>query len=204
MRFALFAPALIAPCLLAQSPETPLTAVEKAAALKELDAARAALMKATNGLSPAQWAFKPSPERWSIAECAEHLTLVEGIIRGEVIAKGLQAPIDGTKRGAAKPADEFLLKALADRSHKVKAPDFIQPTGRWKTGDDILAAYEAMHGGLVDELKGSAQDWRSRYAPHPLLGQLDLYQWVLLAAAHSLRHVQQIEEVKQAPGYPKN
>lgn len=204
MRIRCFASVLIAPCLLAQASETPLTAVEKAAALRELDAAHSAFLQATAGLSPAQWAFKPAPDRWSIAECAEHLTVMEGAIHDGIIVKGLKAPIDGALRAAAKLPDARLAEVMADRSRKFTAPEFAQPTGRWKTEADLLAAYEVHHAGLVEDLKSSAQDWRARYAPHPFFGQLDLYQWTLLAAAHTSRHVQQIEEVKRAPGYPKD
>jgi len=39
-------------------------------------------------------------------------------------------------------------------------------------------------------------------APWTPLGDLEAYQWRLLLASHTERHVQQIEAVKTASGYP--
>ena len=35
------------------------------------------LLAAVASLSPAQWTFKPAPDRWSIVECVEHVALAE-------------------------------------------------------------------------------------------------------------------------------
>jgi hypothetical protein len=35
------------------------------------------------------------------------------------------------------------------------------------------------------------------------MGELDAYQWMLFMAAHSKRHLAQIEEVKADPNFPK-
>ena len=40
-------------------------------------------------------------------------------------------------------------------------------------------------------------------APHPEMGVMDGYQWLLLIAAHCERHTAQILEIKAMPGYPK-
>ena len=47
-------------------------------------------------------------------------------------------------------------------------------------------------------------DPRSRSIEHPLLKQLDAYQWILLLSAHSERHTAQIEELKAAPVFPSS
>ena len=39
--------------------------------------------------------------------------------------------------------------------------------------------------------------------PHPVLGPLDAYQWILRISAHSESHTKQIEEVKADPSFPK-
>jgi hypothetical protein len=38
--------------------------------------------------------------------------------------------------------------------------------------------------------------------PHPVMGLLDAYQWVLLVSAHAARHTKQIEEVKTSAKFP--
>ena len=40
------------------------------------------------------------------------------------------------------------------------------------------------------------------FAPLGPLGDLDGYQWLLLLASHTDRHVAQMQEVKAQPGYP--
>jgi len=49
------------------------------------------VLDAVKGLSPAQWNFKPAPERWSIAECMEHIA-AEDFIRGAVENGVMKAP----------------------------------------------------------------------------------------------------------------
>jgi hypothetical protein len=40
--------------------------------------------------------------------------------------------------------------------------------------------------------------------PHPLLGELDMYQWILIAGGHEGRHIAQIGRIKAAAGFPGN
>jgi hypothetical protein len=37
--------------------------------------------------------------------------------------------------------------------------------------------------------------------PHPLIGPLDLYQWVLFVGQHEARHAAQIEEIAGTIGF---
>ena len=50
---------------------------ERDRAIGELESSRRDLLAAVASLSPAQWAFKPAPDRWSIVECLEHVALAE-------------------------------------------------------------------------------------------------------------------------------
>jgi hypothetical protein len=201
-------PLLLVPALLAQAPapavslETPLSAAERTQALDLLQDAQARFLKATEGLSPAQLAWKPAPDRWSVAECSEHITVVEGLLADGIVAKLLAAPRDPSKRAEIKFLDAQLITMLQDRSHKVQAPESIQPKARFATRQEMLAAFGKAHASLEEALRGSTADWRARTMPHPFFGTLDAYQWVLLAAGHTLRHVQQIDEVKGLPGFP--
>ena len=46
-------------------------------------------------------------------------------------------------------------------------------------------------------------DLREHATDSPLGKQLDAYEWILFAGAHSERHTKQIEEVKADPNFPK-
>ena len=65
-----------------------LTQEERDRAVAELEGSKKAFLDATKGLSAAQWNFKPAPERWSVAECSEHIALSEGFIFGLVSELG--------------------------------------------------------------------------------------------------------------------
>src|ERR1700739_4412867 len=78
----------------ARAPEGP--QAEKKKALAYLESTKKDVLDATSGLSPAQWNFKPAPDRWSIAECMEHIAAAEDFIRGLVETCVMKAtPVPG-------------------------------------------------------------------------------------------------------------
>src|SRR5260370_31053501 len=84
----------------------PLTQGERDRALSELYASRKKFLDSVAGLSAAQWKFKPDDSTWSVAECAEHITLSEDLIFG-LVAKVAQGPADPSKRADIKVSDEM-------------------------------------------------------------------------------------------------
>src|SRR5277367_1017762 len=77
---------------------TALTAEEREVAVKSLQATRDAFLKSIAGLSEKQWRFKPAPDRWSIAEVSEHITVAESTIFGLVEKQIMSSPADPSKR----------------------------------------------------------------------------------------------------------
>jgi len=188
--------------LLAQS--ATLTAEEREAALKSLQATHDAFLKSIAGLSEKQWKFKPAPDRWSVAEVAEHIAVSESTIFGMVQGKIMQGPATPEKRTEIKVTDDQILKMVPDRSHKAQAPEFLKPTSRWATREELVKAFEDSRKATMDYVRTSNDDFRDHLGPHPVFGALDGYQWILLLSAHSERHTKQIEEVKADPGFPKD
>jgi DinB family protein len=174
------------------------TAAERGEAARHLAATRDSLVETLAGLSDAQWRFKPSSERWSIAEIMEHIAIVEDRI-GEIIGKMGEAPADSVDRDA-KQVDAFVLANVPDRTRRVQAPERLAPSGRW-TGSEAL---EHFLGSRVrtEELLRSAPHLRGRVLPHPILGPWDGYQWILGVGAHCARHTSQIREVMADPNFP--
>jgi hypothetical protein len=196
----------IAPALVAQQAaapaETPLSAAERRQAAKLLRDARAAVEAAAK-LSPAQRAWKPAADRWSVDECLEHIAIVESKVAGLATA-GLGAPRNPAARGEIKFTDQEIVEMLKDRSHKAQAPESVVPHKQFADLAAMESAFNKAHGTLEELVKSSAADLRARTAPHPFFGPLDLYQWVLLTAGHTLRHCAQIDEVKATAGFPKS
>jgi len=193
---------------IAQTASTPapttLSTEERDAALKSLQATHDAFLKSIAGLSEKQWRFKPAPDRWSVAEVAEHIAVSESTIFGMIQSKVMTSPADPAKRAEVAGKDETILKMVPDRSHKVQAPEFLKPTNRWATQAELTKAFEDARKATMDYVRTTNDDLRDHFGPHPLLGPMDAYQWILLISAHSERHTKQIEEVKADPNFPKD
>jgi hypothetical protein len=199
-----FAFACLAQTTMAPAPAKPLTADEREAALKSLEATHDMFLKSIAGLSEKQWKFKPAPDRWSIAEVSEHIALSESTIFGYVHNQIMTSPAAPEKRAEVKVTDEQILTRVADRSHKAQAPEFLKPTNRWATREELVKAFEDSRKATMDYVRTTNDDLRGHFGPHPLLGTMDAYQWILLISAHSERHTKQIEEVKADPNFPKD
>jgi len=180
-----------------------LTPEEREFALKSFEATKANFLKSIAGLSEKQWTFKPAPDRWSVAEVAEHITISEQKLFG-LVQQVLKAPATPEKRDQVKGKDELVLQRVPDRSHKVQAPEFLKPTGQFATEADVVKAFTERRDTNMEYVKTTNDDLRDHFFDHPALGTLDGYQWLLLISAHSARHTAQIEEVKADPNFPKN
>src|SRR3954447_18886833 len=174
--------------------------------LNYLKQTRQDFLKSIKGLSEAQWNYKASPERWSIAECAEHITLAEDFIREQLEQKVLTAPKASSEdKAKVTKSDDDIITMMTDRSHKAQAPEPIQPkTHQWTTPQAIEKEFNARRDKTVQLAKSTPeQELRDHVAPSPAGFSMDGYQFLELLAGHTKRHTLQIEEVKATPGYPK-
>lgn len=169
--------------------------------VQELERTQAKFLKSIEGLSEAQWSFKPAPDRWSVAECAEHIAASEPMVRG--LAAGVlskDATPEMIQEGIMK--DEMVAKAVVDRSQKFKAPEPLVPTNRFGSAAAAIESFRKERAETI-KLAGGSADLRGKADKHFLFGPLDAYGWFLFLSAHSERHTLQIEEVKAHPDYPK-
>jgi len=176
---------------------------EREFALKNLQATHDKFLQSIAGLSKKQWTFKPAPDRWSIAEVAEHITVSESAIFGLIQKQVMASPAAPEKREQVKGKDQMILQRMPDRSHKAQAPEFLRPTGRWPTEADVAEAFEESRKATMDYVRTTNDDLRDHFFDHPVFGTMDGYQWLLLLSGHSARHTAQIEEVKADPNFPK-
>jgi len=188
----------------APAASTTLTPQEREFALKQYETTRDNFLKSIAGLSQKQWTFKPAPDRWSVAEVAEHITVSESTLMGLIQKQVMQSPAAPEKREQVKGKDEMILQRMPDRSHKAQAPEILRPTGRWATEADLTKAFEQSRQANIDYIRTTSDDLRDHFFDHPAFGTLDGYQWLLLLSAHSARHTAQIEEVKADPNFPKD
>jgi uncharacterized damage-inducible protein DinB len=181
----------------------PLSQHERDFAMSQLHATRKMFLDSIAGLSRAQWNFKPSPDRWSIAQCAEHIALTEDSLFRLVTQKILKSPATPEKKAEVRDKDELVMQTVANRDHKLQAPESLRPTGRWPTEESLVRHFKESRDRTIAYVETTNEDLRSHFMEHPAYKLLDAYQWILLIAAHTERHTKQILEVKADPRFPK-
>ena len=176
---------------------------EREQGVAELEGSRKAFLDATSGLSEAQWNFKPAPDRWSIAECAEHIGVTEAFVLNLITEQALKGPAEPEKRMQVQGKDTTMAMVV-DRTTKFKAPEVIQPTRRWATSGEITKNVLENRARTIEFVSTTQEDLREHFMDHPVYKTLDTYQWILLTSAHMRRHTAQILEVKADPNFPKH
>ena len=179
-----------------------LSDAERAYLIEQLELSRKNFLASINGLTEAQWRFKPAPAVWSVAECAEHIILAEDFLFG-ASQQILQAPVSDRLANANSQGDHALVAAILDRSHKATAPEPITPAGgKFATPADAAKEFNARRDKTIAYVKSTQDELRVHNAPGPV-GPMDAYQFLLLLASHSGRHTLQIREVEGNPSYPR-
>jgi hypothetical protein len=173
---------------------------DKEKAMKYLESTRKNIEEAIKGLSDAQWNFKAAPDRWSIAQCVEHIAATEDKLQGFVIEQVMKAPA-APDRDVVK-IDAMVMTMIPDRSQKRQAPEELKPTNRFGGPDASLKHFEESRAKTEDLLKNTP-DLRGHALDSPMGVKLDAYEWILFIGGHSERHTKQILEVKADPNFPK-
>jgi uncharacterized damage-inducible protein DinB len=189
----------VAPLLAAENGV--MTETERAYLLEQLEQSKKGVLESIAGLSDAQWAFKPAPNVWSIQECAEHIILAESYFfdAAQQALKTSAVPRPETSNAGQ---DQKLVAAVKDRTTKRKAPEPLVPSARFATPDDAVRAFTQVRDKSIAYVKSTDDELRIHVSKGPA-GDLDAYQFLLLMAAHSARHTEQIHSVQADPDYPK-
>lgn len=184
----------------AASPE--MTGQERADLIKYLEQSRQEFLDSVSNLSDAQWRWKPTPERWSVGECAEHIVLSEEMLFGSA-QKALKNPPDPDWEQKTGPKTQILLSVMAQRKGKAVAPQEIQPSGKMSRAEIMrkFAENRARTLKFVEETKLPLKEYVAPH-PFPVFNPLNAYQWILYIPLHNMRHDKQIAEVKATPGFP--
>jgi hypothetical protein len=193
-------------CLLPLGAET-LTPGERDRAMSHLHGTRKLFLDATANLSEAQWKFKPGPDRWSVAECAEHLTESETFLRGLLTATLAKSPVDEAKRAARlqdrAAMDLKVASMISDRSQKAQAPEPLRPMGKLGDQTQVIEMFRQRRDETIAMAEQTKEDLRGRFFMMGGAMEIDLYQMLFLISAHTERHVKQMREVMADPKFPK-
>jgi len=169
--------------------------------LQYLETTKKNIVDATRGLSEAQWNFKPSVFKWSVAQVMEHIAASEDLLRQ--MAEGqIKQPSPSVPDRDLKKTDDRVLEVIPDRSKKFQAPEQLRPRNQFGTPEAALKHFLESRAKTVELLK-TTPDLRAHVVDSGLLGKIDAYERILFVAAHSERHTKQLLEVKADPKFPK-
>lgn len=140
---------------------------------------------------------RPDDGRWSVAQVVEHLVMVERSVTDLVRAFVEQASprAEGAAFDEQAFRDSLAVPHVLDRGRRVHSRPQSMPRGEM----DADAAWRALtesRAAFVDAVRATAgramEDLRY---PHPLLGELNLYEWIAFVGLHEARHAEQIREL---------
>jgi hypothetical protein len=173
----------------------------RAETLSLLESSAARFSDLVQSLSPAEWEAQPLGEEWSIAQVCEHVGLVE-VGSGKLIARKMfEAPATAEMLAEARDKTRLIKKMMPDRAGTArKAPDFVTPTGKWRTRDELLSDFWQWRGSTIAILSDPARDPSKYAATHPVWGMLDATAWGLFLSLHLERHLEQIAEKRAGQG----
>lgn len=167
--------------------------------VEHLEKTRDAFVASVKGLSDAQLKYRPSLESWTIADCAEHITLSEDLMFKDFQDDFLSlTPAPDRK---TETTDEKVLEYGTDRAkRRAKAEAAYQPKGRWATIPETLDHFQKSRKRTLETAQTTQEDLRGRVHEK---SKMDAYQFLLILSAHTQRHTLQIAEIKASPGFPK-
>lgn len=156
---------------------------------------RRELLQSFEGIAGDRLCRRADPAGWSVAEILEHLRMVEsGIARlitkrvGQTREAGL-----GEEKSTASVMPTFERYSAALDSAVMQAPAAVQPRTNIDISealDGLESSREALRAAVVSASGLSLGEIKHT---HPILGELDLYQWLIFVGQHEGRHKKQIE-----------
>ena len=156
---------------------------------------RRELLESFEGVPAHRLGRRANPDGWSVAEILEHLRMVEsGVAR--VIAKRVNQAKEaglGEEKSTTPVVPSFDKYRAELEGRTMKAPAMVQPRldidfnealdGLGTSRENLRAAAASANGLALGEIKHT----------HPVLGEIDLYQWLIFVGQHEGRHKKQIE-----------
>ena len=168
----------------------------------------AANAKGTFGqLTVSQLNWKPSAERWSVAQCFAHLLtsnkgyfpVIEGVLSGQKLTFWQRLPLLPGLAGS------LLIKSLDPAStRKIKAPKKFQPAQSDISGS-VIDDFVDQQGKIVEKMKATGHlDLQRIIISSPVAAPItyslmDAYRIIVV---HEQRHFQQAKRVTEESAFP--
>jgi DinB superfamily len=174
---------------------------ERQLVLDQLATSEASLLALVANLTPQQWTFRETPDRWSIAEILEHVIVFENFLKS-VISRTLAEDAQPDKKPFAPAKEHHVFEIATNRTTKFTAREATRPTGRFPNPTELITEFRKTRAETIAFVEQIDGDLRSHFFAHVALGDLDCYQWLVVLAQHGSRHALQIEQIKADPAYP--
>ena len=165
-----------------------------------LEESRSALLGSVESLSQQQFDNKTDAESWSVGEILNHLHVTDtGVTR--ILNKQIQRAQnkgigpDTNEESIAHSLDQYDLTTV---KKKIKAPKgFVPEHGNPK--EEVLNLLKTSRSSLMETIgKSSDFDLTQLEFPHPMIGKMNMYQWILFVDQHERRHTNQLKDVLTA------
>jgi hypothetical protein len=169
--------------------------------LEELDryliGTRHELQQAVDSVPEHERATSPRDGAWSVLAVLEHLAIVESRVAALLAARAADARDKGLGPDGETTAilPELRLARFLDRGRRLEAPAGVHPKGE---GDlaERWSALERSRAAVRDAIaRADGLALADITAPHPIVGPLNMYEWIGFVGAHELRHADQIREI---------
>ena len=165
-----------------------------------LDVTRASVLDAAALVPQQRWGVRPALGQWCVAEVCWHLQRVESgvakLIRKRTTeARAAGHPAERADSGLLGTGDRF---GIVDRSRRIDAPSQVTPqeVPSAEGAQRLLGESRAMLRSAIADADGLALGLIMH--PHPVLGDINLYEWILFVGLHEQRHLGQLREVAAA------
>ncbi len=168
----------------------------------EIEGTRRELIDTVADLAQVQLDIRSSPQSWSMGEVLDHLRLSESSVAKLITMsterakeKGLGPDLAGGS--VISSLDHFRIEKPL---RKVQSPPAVIPQSRIAKAE-LLEGLSISRAKLLEAVAAAAPyNLHELRHPHPFLGELDLYQWIIFIGKHERRHIAQITQGRSAFG----
>ena len=174
-----------------------LTKPERKLAVSELKKGKDRVLQSVKGLSAAQLNFIPAGQPQSIRDCMNQLVLTEQLLWQNLEAT-LKQPSADEPQGRQLDDEEVLAQAEGNYPGLLPLPGATGP----KQPATGITSFRALRTEHIRYTRSTTEDLRDHFLQLPF-GRIDAYQFILFIAASTNRYLRQIEQIKNAPGFPR-
>ena len=164
-----------------------------------LDTERTALREAVESVPPELRDKQPGADRWSVAQVLQHLLIIEkriGLVMTKWITDAKTGGI-GTETETSSVMNSLPLQLITDRSQRRNASEELRPSGDIDAESAWIALEQSRETLRAAFLAGDGRALSQVIQPHPVLGPINLYQWMLFVGSHEMRHTAQVIEISE-------